>query len=208
MQCTGVGERSVLTWTITRANPVIAVVITQGLHMSFDDGFKAAEKLVSLFADIGATEPLDLAPPDQVETVLNALWARSTKSAPSDLARGFFTHIVTKTGYSDTDIISLWGVDTLLQEQDDCAPICNIPNDAGIFAFADWTGESDGDAWCFDIKYNCLRCIPVSSGYSNADQSRLESYGVFPKFDHLSAYLRCEANLRGWVSSRPPQDSP
>jgi hypothetical protein len=28
MQCTGVGEQPVFTWTITRANPVIAVVLS------------------------------------------------------------------------------------------------------------------------------------------------------------------------------------
>ena len=34
MQCTGVGEQPILTWTITRANPVIANVLPESLYAS------------------------------------------------------------------------------------------------------------------------------------------------------------------------------
>ena len=91
----------------------------QGHDMSFDDGFRAAEKLVGLFTDMGATEPLDLAPPGQIETVLKTLWARSTKVLPWT-SRVVFLHTVTKTGY-----LTL-GIDDFLPHQDDCAPICTF----------------------------------------------------------------------------------
>ena len=169
---------------------------------SFEDGQLAGQKLLALIRELG-DELLHFSPIPlkQVEALLADVWSRSSKYAPDDVVVGFISQFMTASGYS-TDILNMWGADQFLYEQEDCAPVCNLPTNSGIFAFADWTGETDGDAWCYDIKHACVRCIPVGSGYNDPDQSRLESYGVSPNFYQFVAYLRCAAELREWISTR------
>ena len=167
---------------------------------SFEDGQVAGQKLLKLFADIGQLNILKPAPLNTVEKVLNEVWSWSSNSKPSDRVLGLFSQILSEKGYQSA-ILEIWGTDQFLDEQEDVAPICNIPNDSGIFAFAHWTGElSDHDTWCYDIKHRFIRCVPVSAGKEDADQSRLASYGVTSNFHQLSVYLRCEAESRGWIS--------
>ena len=166
---------------------------------SFEDGKLAGQKLLKLFADLGQLHALKPAPFNTVEKVLKEVWSWSSNIKPSDRVLGFFSQILSENGY-DSTIVNVWGTDQFLHEQEDVAPICNIPKDSGIFAFADWTGElSDGDAWCYDMKYGFIRCVPVGSGKEDADQSRLASYGVTSNFHQLSAYLRCEAERRSLI---------
>ena len=167
---------------------------------SFEDGQLAGQKLLKLFADLGQLHSFKPAPFNTVEQVISKVWSWSSNNEPHDMVLGFFSQILSESGYN-TKILEVWGTDQFLHDQEDVAPICNIPNDSGIFAFAHWTGElSDGDAWCYDIKYGFIRCVPVSSGEEDADQSRLTSYGVTSNFHELSAYLRCEAERRDWIS--------
>jgi hypothetical protein len=169
---------------------------------AFTSGQLAAKPLLTLLAKFGEESmPLKPASVETVQKVLQEIWSCSTSGEPDERVLGFFSQILSERGYS-SDILNLWGTDQLFYEQEHTAPISNIPMDSGLLAFADWTGESDGDAWCYDIKHGCIRCIPVDSGYADADKSRLESYGVFPQFEHFAAYLRCEAELRGWLQNR------
>jgi len=174
------------------------------LHMmvtgnSFEDGKLAGQKLLKLFADLGQLHSLKPAPFETVENVIKKVWSWSSSSEPHDVVLGFLSQVLSEKGHA-SKIIEVCGTDQFLHDQEDCAPVCNIPNESGIFAFAHWTGETDGDAWCYDIKYGCVRCLPVSCGQADADQSRLASYGVSPDFHQLAAYLRCDAERRNWIS--------
>jgi hypothetical protein len=160
----------------------------------------AGQQLLRLFADLGDSSPLIPAPLETISKVLDEIWSWSHSGAPNVLAMEFFSQVLTLRGHS-TRILDILGTNRILSEQKGCAPMCNIPAESGLFAFAYWTGESDGDAWCYDINYNCIRCIPVGSGEADADRSRLNSYGVFPHFEHFVAYLRCEAERRGFIPS-------
>jgi hypothetical protein len=178
----------------------------QTMACNFENGRRAGERLLRLFADLNGTvtDPqgtLIPAPLDTVSAVLKEIWSWSTKDELPEYDLGLFSTFLTVSGHS-TNIIEMWGTNGLLSEQKSCAPMCNLPADSGIFGFAYWTGETDGDTWCYDIKYRCIRCIPVGDGDANPDRSRLASYGVFPHFDHFVAYLRCEAERRHFISPR------
>jgi len=170
------------------------------MRNSFEDGKRAGQKLLTLFADLGQAFELKPVPLETVEQLLQEVWSWSSKSKPSDVVVGFFSQILPADGYSSR-VLNVWGADEFLLSQEDLAPVCNIPRDAGIFGFADWTGLSDGDTWCYDVKYERVRCLPVSSGDGDADQSRLYSYGVSSDFHQLASYLRSEAELRNWISA-------
>ena len=171
------------------------------MRNTFEDGKLAGQKLRELFGDIGNAFALEPVPAKTTEQVLQEVWALSSNSKPHDVVLGFFSEILSHSGYGSM-ILNVWGADYFLHGQEEEAPICNLPNDSGIFAFADWTGEiSDGDTWCYDIEYNCVRCLPVSSASEgDADKARLASYGVSPNFHQLSAYLRREAEMRNLIS--------
>lgn len=167
----------------------------------FETGRIAGQQLTRLFSDLNSSEPLTPAPLETVSSVLKEIWSWSSRQFPPDDVLGIFATILPKSNHS-TSIIEIWGTDRLLHEQKQSAPTCNMPANSGMFAFAHWTGESDGDAWCYDIKYNFIRCIPVGDGDADPDRSRLASYGVFPHFDHFVAYLRCEAERRHFIPAR------
>jgi hypothetical protein len=171
-----------------------------------DEGKLAGQKVIRLFADLGAEAELKhvlaMGVPsiEEVKSTLQQVWARSSSGAPEARFVGFLSQLI--RGRSCSDLLNIWGLQQILDDQAGVAPICNIPSESGLFAFADWTGESDGDCWCYDIPYQSIRCIPVGSGYADANQSRLESYGVFPDLHHFAAYLRCTAELRNRIE--PP----
>lgn len=172
----------------------------------YEDGKLAGQRVIALFADLGSGAELEHvlstgAPSiEEVESVLQQVWARSSSDQPEARFVGFISQLL--RGRSCTDLLNIWSLRQIRDDQSGVAPICNIPVESGLFAFSDWTGESDGDCWCYDIPYRCIRCIPVGSGYADANQSRLESYGVFPNLHHFVAYLRCTAELRDWI--KPP----
>ena len=166
---------------------------------TYEDGQLAAESLFRLFDDIGVRLRPNSAPPiDKTKRVLGELWARSSRYDPPPALLGFLSAIMYDDGY-DGSILRVWGLDTLMHDQRDIAPICEIPPDSGLIAFADWTGEGDGDTWCYDGKFNRIRCLPVGCGCKDADQLRLHSYGVSRSFHQLVAYLRCDAEPREWI---------
>ncbi len=167
----------------------------------FETGRIAGQQLKKLFADLNDSEPLTPAPLETISSMLKEIWSWSSAYNLPDEVLGIFSEILPKANHS-TSIIEIWGTDQFLHQQKDCAPMCNIPANSGLFAFAHWTGESDGDAWCYDIKYNCIRCIPVGEGDADPDKARIASYGVFPHFDHFVAFLRCEAERRHFLQSR------
>jgi hypothetical protein len=176
------------------------------MSSNFENGRLAGQRLLTLFANLNGPDPdsqnpLVPAPRDAVSTVLKEIWSWSTTNEVPEYDLGLFSTILPVSGHS-TNIIEMWGTSCLLSEQKGCAPMCNLPADSGIFGFAHWTGETDGDAWCYDIKYRSVRCIPVGDGDANPDRSRLASYGVFPHFDHFVAFLRCEAERRHFISPR------
>jgi len=167
---------------------------------SFEDGQAGGQDLLKLFADLGYTQPPPPASPDRVASVVQALWSRSSTGEPHPAVLGFFSEVMPESSFHG-NILCLWGLEQMRSDQDQVAPVCNIAPGSGLFAFAEWTGESDGDAWCYDIEHEVIRCIPVSCGYEDADQTRLSSYGVFPYFQHMAGYLRIEAADRGWFSN-------
>ncbi len=160
----------------------------------------AGQQLLRLLADLGEN-PLTPAPRETIATVLKEIWGWSNSGEPNESVLDFFSQILPLSGHF-TNILHIWGTDQFLYDQKNCAPMCNIPSASGLFAFADWSGESDGDAWCYDINFNCIRCIPVGCGVADADRSRLDSYGVLPHFEHFAAYLRFEAERRNFLTPR------
>lgn len=166
----------------------------------YDDGILAGKKVLKLFSDLGTTAELEhalatKAPAiEEVESVLKQIWARSSTDSPEARFVGFLSQLL--CGRSCSDLLNIWDMRQLMDDQQSVAPICNIPIESGLLAFADWTGESDGDCWCYDIPYQCIRCIPSGSGFADANQSRLQSYAVLPNLHHFAAYLRCTAELR------------
>ena len=171
-----------------------------------DEGNLAGQKVIRLFADLGAEAELKhvlaMGVPsiEEVKSTLQQVWARSSSGDPEARFVGFLSQLL--RGRSCSDLLNIWGLQQILDDQAGVAPMCNIPSESGLFAFAERTGESDGDCWCYDIPYQSIRGIPVGSGYADANQSRLESYGVFPNLHHFAAYLRCTAELRNLIE--PP----
>jgi hypothetical protein len=169
---------------------------------TFEDGENAGDLLLSLIKEINpdAQTACDAFTPDhELQKIYAALWQRSEYKRPLRCVEGFLSRVLKPTDL-DGSIITLWGADKLFENQKEWAPICEIPPESGIVQLGYWTGESDGDGWCLDIDWRCIRCIYVSSGSSDLDQVRLASYGVFKSLWQWIAYLlRCSAWERGWV---------
>ena len=78
--------------------------------------------------------------------------------------------------------------------------LTELPPDSGFVQFAYWDGDSGGDAWIYDLRYKCIRCITASvmGPHSMADV-RAYSYGVFFHYDWFPSYLRGVAESAGWI---------
>lgn len=76
------------------------------------------------------------------------------------------------------------------------------PADSDLVEFAYWTGETDGDSWCFDFAYGCIRCIPVGLCGEPLTEVRARSYGVFYYTQWFVSFLRAVAEDQEWITKR------
>ena len=167
-------------------------------------GVQAGDWLLELICEIQperASECSRFLSADQLAPIFQELWRRSVYKRPIPVIEGLLSRTLKAKGLKG-DLISLWGAEELFAMQGQVAPICEVPSEAGIIQLGSWTGESDGDGWCLDTGWSCVRCLSVGSGSKDIDAVRLSSYGIFSSLYQWVAYLRCDAWERGWAS--PP----
>jgi hypothetical protein len=169
---------------------------------SFEDGVSAGDALLDLITSINP-ELSDQCSTYAQDSDLNVIfdWVTERRSCdrPVPYVNGFLSRIL-KSGGLGSDILQLWGVNEVISLQREVFPISEIPEEAGLIQIASWTGDwGDGDAWCIDLVWDCMRCVPVGSVKLDAESSRTNSYGVLPSFLYWVSYLRCSAYQRGWL---------
>ena len=140
---------------------------------------------------------------DQIDHVFN--WLAEGKRAGRHLIylESFLSKILVPGGIA-CDLIQVWGVDQIIGNQSEYAPICNVDDTCGLIQFASWTGDySDGDAWCLDLIASEVVCLPVASGEAYRAASREATYARLPNFSYFVSYLASSALQRGWLSEYP-----
>ncbi len=168
---------------------------------TFQDGENAGDLLLALICEIQPEKKeacYEFVDPDRLAPVFAQLWQESQYKRPLRCIEGFLSRTLKPSGLN-TQLLELWGVDELLENQQRVAPACNLPPECGIVQLGSWTGESDGDGWCLDIDDRSIRCVDVGCSFDNVTGVRALSYGVFYSLWHWIAHLRCSAWERGWV---------
>ena len=96
-------------------------------------------KVLTLFADLGLeaelAHVLTMGVPsiEEVESTLQQVWSRSSCGKPEARFAGFLSQLL--RGRSCADILTIWDLRQILEDQDGVAPICNIfHNDCAISA--------------------------------------------------------------------------
>ncbi|GHC65649.1 hypothetical protein [Roseibacillus persicicus] len=165
---------------------------------SYSDGQEAGQKLLRLFDELGVSLSSKLpASENELEKVFELIRLPRTKNG-NPVMKGFLSTVLRKD-YYNAEIIEVLGASTFIEDQTDCSPLSELAADSGLVQFASWTGDySDGDAWCLDILEDRVVCIPVGVPETRAEALE-RAYGIFPDFLYLEAYLRCSAEIRGWL---------
>ena len=165
----------------------------------YDEGVREAEKLLELLTELRPSFADEPSPGAQELAPIVALIRSFTfDNRPSPSTEGFLCTLLRKS-HAEGQIIALDGATTFVGSQRDTAPMCNFPESFPFVQFASWTGQQDGDAWVFDLGSGVIRCLPVTCDYSDLMSARCESYGVFYDIGHFVGFLRCDAELRGWL---------
>ncbi len=166
---------------------------------TYESGADAGELLLDLFDEI--KEPgraKDRIDRNATEKVLQQIYVgKGLKPRVNPELTEFLSTVLAKQAY-ETSIMVLLGTDDLIERQKAEHPICEVQERFGLMQFGFWTGDfGDGDAWCYDMKMDLIRCVPFTCGDENDLLDR--TYGVFDNFYYLVAHLRCSCQLRGWV---------
>lgn len=88
----------------------------------------------------------------------------------------------------------------LLEYQTDCAPVEDNTR-FGLMSLGYWTGESDGDAWIYDLRTGVIHSLNVGSGYEGSLEATLAlCYLRFNTLAEWVDYLVGEAAKRQWLN--------
>ena len=168
--------------------------------VGFEDGVKAGNSVLNLISEItpALRETCEVSTPEeQLNPIFD--WIEEFGGKKFEYLEGFLSRII-KPQEVEGEIVTLWGADEFIKNQTQYAPICNIPTSAKIFQFGYWGGDlCDGDGWCIDLQEENVICVCVTGGYDDPNQVRQEAYGVMPKLNYFSAWLRASAEDRGWL---------
>ncbi len=88
----------------------------------------------------------------------------------------------------------------LLDEQLNVLPYTqNIKND--LFTIGWWTGETDGDSWCFDLKTELIHSIRIDDYEEGKSRSAVldDADFSFDSFSEWSNFLTMELINRNWL---------
>jgi len=168
---------------------------------SFEDGVAEGDRFLCAIKEIApvhADTCAQFSTDEQLNPIYEYLVKRSGRYAYPYL-EGFLSRVIKPTEF-DADIIGLWGADEFIENQSNFAPVCEFPENLQIVQFGYRSG--DGDAWCIDLKNQEIICISPDADGSSDDSARRFKYGVFPAFDYLTAYMRTDAERRGWIARR------
>jgi hypothetical protein len=170
----------------------------EAFRASFDDGVVEGDRFLALLAEITPSclnQCNEYSAVEQLTPIFDYLIKRSQRYAYPYL-EGFFSRVIKPTEF-EAKIISLWGADDFIDNQSQYAPVCEFEDDFQIVQFGYATGY--GDAWCIDLKHQEIICLSPGTDGSDDQSARYGKYGVFPAFDYLTAYLKTDAQRRGWL---------
>ena len=158
--------------------------------VTYEDGVQAGDDLMKVVTRY-CHEPDSLprlCTPKELEGVFEFVVQRG-KGRRLPYVEGFLSQVVRLTSIKRISIIDLWGVDAFIENQEQYAPICNIPPEHQFIQFGSWCGElSDGDGLCIDFYDEYLRCLPVACCPEVAGGMlyvKSVTYGCFPALDIL-----------------------
>ncbi|MFN7733244.1 MAG: hypothetical protein ACK5OB_15215 [Pirellula sp.] len=159
---------------------------------------RPGERVIELFHQLGASVP-QAALSDEEFVRIKEYLIRKSGGESIDEAFLIFLRDVLRADAYDGKIISVNSGKSFIETQANGA-LTELPPDSGFVQFAYWDGDSGGDAWIYDLRYRCIRCITASimGPHSMADV-RAYSYGVFFHYDWFPSYLRGVAESRGWI---------
>jgi len=148
----------------------------------------ASERLIKLFQELGAAVPQAVAAEDDLLQIREYITHHSQPNFLDESFWEFLTGILRADSY-DGRIIRVLGAKTFIKAQENLE---ELPANSGFVQFASWTGDSDGDAWVFDSRYNCIRCVSAAMMTPDAEMARIRaySYGVFFNYNAFPAFLR------------------
>ena len=171
--------------------------------VTFEEGVKAGDAVMDVVARY-CDNPDSIPRACTAEELhdVNQYVAQRARGRRLPYVEGFLSRIVRVRSVDRISIVYLWGVDEFIENQDQYAPICNIPAEHQFIQFGSWCGPvCDGDGWCIDFYDQYLRCVPVGC-CPDVEGGMLYvksvTYGCFPKLEHLAAFLDAEAKSRGW----------
>lgn len=166
--------------------------------MSYDEGVGIGKSLLRMFERIDPSICDRLGQPLQ-DNILSPFFeeftSRTRYKRNMEGIQGILSVFIRERSVQ-TPLINFWGIDYFWENQENYAPICEMPRDEGFIQFGDWSGESDGDAWLVDSAWFRISTMYVGSGEKDADACRLSCYASFNTPWQWLSYLRCVAGER------------
>ncbi len=156
------------------------------------------EQFVDLMRRMGAKVPEGRPTESELEVLRDYLQSRAGEHQICDNFSRFLSEIIRSTRYEACNVI-VFGTDNFIATQRNSA-VAELPADSGLVMFAVWDGDSGGDSWVLDLKYNCIRCVPaILMGVMPMSEVRAYAYGCFRDPEGFLAYMTGVAAQRGWV---------
>lgn len=119
-------------------------------------------------------------------------------SPPPELIK--FLCAVTPDESVHLGVLNLMTPADLCEYQTDCAPVEDNTR-FGLMALGNWTGESDGDAWIYDLRTGIIHSLSVGSGYEESLEGTLAMcYLHFNTLGEWVHHLVAQAADRKWLN--------
>jgi len=116
---------------------------------------------------------------------------------PPDLVR--FLCEITPDETIHLGVHTLLSVSDLYRYQIDAAPVEDNTRFA-LMALGYWTGESDGDAWIYDLRAGTIHSLDVCSGYEGSREATLQQcYLHFETLGQWVDFLVADVVRREWL---------
>jgi hypothetical protein len=155
------------------------------------------DRFVELLQQMGARVNGDKLSDEQFSPIHDFLLSRPSAKYCLELV-GFLRDILRVGGYQAQGFHVTGAADFVRMNRS--GALSERPADSGLVEFAYWSGETDGDAWCLDFEYNCIRCIPVGLCSEPLTEVRARSYGVFYYTHWYVSFLRAVAEDQQWIT--------
>ncbi len=160
---------------------------------------RAGEMLVDLIKELGGSVPDAPARKGDLDKIHSYLLSRSQSGMICEDQWTFLKDILRATKYS-CRAINIVGANEFIAYQTSGA-LDELPEDSGFVQFAFWDGDSGGDAWVLDLRYDMIRCVSASLlGTLPMSEVRAYSYGAFPQAWWFYAFMHGVAVAHGWLN--------